>query len=276
MSTAAFQNMAMRKVVKYHGILKVSSLTKTTYIAEFLSRGSLVVLSIWLLTELYTASYNHQQITEINGFTLPMVVWSLVLVHSFYQAFRPTVAKNIGNEIVSGSIVYALNRPYSYPLYHYFTQVGRAVPSLMLNLVVCSIAALILVGPIPFHLSAVLLGFMLLIFGYTIEFMITFSIGLISFWVEDVKPFVWIYSKMQWTLGGFFVPLTLYPDGLRQVASLLPFSNTFYAPARLIVNFELSLFFQLLLTQLCWLTVLFFFTNLIFKKAVKYVAINGG
>ncbi|MCL5411241.1 MAG: hypothetical protein M1150_00655 [Patescibacteria group bacterium] len=264
------------KFFKYLEIAKVNYFTNTTYLANFLSKSIMVVLRIWIFTQLYRVTYATANENEIGGLTVPMVIWGLMIAQSLNTATRPQLSKLIDEEVKSGVIAYSINRPYSYILFHYFGSMGRFVSNLISNLTLGFLAAFILVGPISLSWNGLLLGSLLLFFGYTLDFLIDLMIGLISFWVEDISAFNWIYSKSQLIFGGLILPLSLFPDYLRNIAELLPFSQLFYSGSRLIVNFDFQLFQKYLLIQMAWLVFFWLLVGYVFSKGIKHVSVNGG
>jgi ABC-2 type transport system permease protein len=261
---------------KYIQVLKISLNTRTTYIADFLSRAVLVGFIVWVLTQLYSVTYASKGVSEINGVTLPVAIWTLALVHSFYLSPRPAVSTLVGTEVKAGTLAYSINKPYSYILFHYFTVLGKASLNLFMNVLATTLTAFLLVGPIHISLKAILAGTILLFFGLTMDFLFMFSIGLSSFWLEDPKPFTWIYLRMQLIFGGLIIPLSLFPNGLRKVIELLPFSQNFYGAAHMITAFNTHLFFKFLLVQFFWILCMSQLIRFIFKKAMKNISINGG
>jgi len=76
--------------------------------------------------------------------------------------------------------------------------------------------------------------------------------------------------------GGVIVPIALFPDYLQNIANYLPFSQLYYGAARLMVNFEMSLFKQFILIQLAWILIFALLSSYLFKKGIKNVSVNGG
>jgi ABC-2 type transport system permease protein len=159
-----------KKRDKYLEIVKVQSKNTTTYVVNLFSRSLVILLRIWVFTQLYTVTYRVAGATRIDDFTLPMLIWTLMITQSFQNSTHPYVARIIEEEVKTGSLAYTLNRPYSYLLFHYAGFLGRILPSLLTNILVGIGVCLILVGPITFTLSGLAGGTVLLILGYLIEF----------------------------------------------------------------------------------------------------------
>jgi ABC-2 type transport system permease protein len=133
-----------------------------------------------------------------------------------------------------------------------------------------------LVGPPPISFSVLPMIFLSVILGLLLNFCMTASIALLSFWVEDNEPFFWIYNKFQLILGGVLIPLDFFPDWLSSVALQLPFMQIFYGPARLFVSFSGERALQLILGQSIWLVLAFLTLRTLFFFGVRQVNTNGG
>jgi len=54
-----------------------------------------------------------------------------------------------------------------------------------------------------------------------LQFFIMITIGLVAFYVEENRPFFFIYSKLILLLGTF-VPIEFYPDWVQKALQYLP------------------------------------------------------
>jgi ABC-2 type transport system permease protein len=266
-----------KAIEKYQEIAKINFTNSTTYITNVIVSSFTVLLRIWIFTQLYQVTYQFSGVSEINGLDIPMVIWVLALTQSFRTAIsRQTPNKLIEEEVISGTLAYTINRPYSYLLFHYFGFLGKSIPFLIPNLIISCLACLIFVGPITLTLSGILFAIVLLLAGTTIDYLISVSIALLSFWVEDVSAFRWIYSKGQMVLGGNVLPLALFPDYLRHIAEILPFSQLYYTPAQMLISPMFSTFSTFFIIQIIWITIFSGVAYTLFHKGVRNVSINGG
>lgn len=260
----------------YAAIAYISSLSRTAFSWALLMNGLSVGLYIWIFTQLYTATYAASHTQTIGGLTLCSVIWLLMFVQCFERATWPNPIYKIDEEIKTGAISYALQRPYNYILYHLFSFYGRIFPTLLGNLVCGTIAALLLVGPFSLSLLGLLGGAIAIILGYTLDFFLFFMLGLMGFWVEDVKPFSWLYSKSKLVFGGVLLPIAFFPASVQKVVLLLPFSNLYYAASRIIVQFDIWLLLRCLTVQVVWIGILGSCAYALFKRGVRHVTISGG
>ena len=100
-------------------------------------------------------------------------------------------------------------------------------------------------------------------------------ISIISFWIEDSTPFHWIYDKMILLIGTMF-PIEMFPQYLRPIIKCPPIYVVTYLPAKLLINFSLQNFVQILLAQIIYLFVATTLTLILYEKGVKKLNVNGG
>ena len=100
-------------------------------------------------------------------------------------------------------------------------------------------------------------------------------IRIISFWIEDSTPFHWIYDKMILLIGTMF-PIEMFPQYLRPIIKCTPIYVVTYGPAKLLINFSLQNFVQILLAQIIYLFVATTLTLILYEKGVKKLNVNGG
>jgi ABC-2 type transport system permease protein len=100
-------------------------------------------------------------------------------------------------------------------------------------------------------------------------------ISIISFWIEDSTPFHWIYDKMILLIGTMF-PIEMFPQYLRPIIKCTPIYVVTYGPAKLLINFSLQNFVQILLAQIIYLFVAITLTLILYEKGVKKLNVNGG
>ncbi len=273
-STTSWLNI---KFQKYFAVAKVNYRTYTSYLGDLTARGAVVVIRVWIFTALYTATYATVGARQINGFTVPMVVWTLGLAQSMiYGSGGQFVTKRVAEDVSSGNIAHNLTKPYSYILYNCFLNYGRISATVFGNVVLAVVALLILVGPISFSLPGFFAAILLFFLGLTLNTLMSFLIGLLAFWTEDVTPFRWIYNKAQIIFGGVILPLALFPPKLGHIAEYIPFSQLYYPAARILISFDFHIFVRNLIFQLAWILIMTLLCMFLFKKAAKNISINGG
>jgi ABC-2 type transport system permease protein len=188
---------------------------------------------------------------------------------------RPRLANVISDNVKDGSIAYILNKPYDFILYHFSSSMGEVIFRSAMNALFGSLIILWMVGPHPTPMGWVFV--IPALFGaWIMNFCITCLIGLSAFLVEEVSPFLWIYQKFVFILGGFLIPLDFYPEWLQAIARALPFAYMIYGPAKLFVAPSAELFANIVSVQLVWILALGLVLLIAYRRGVAYLTLNGG
>jgi ABC-2 type transport system permease protein len=113
-----------------------------------------------------------------------------------------------------------------------------------------------------------ILGVFLSLFIYAI-------IGLISFWIEDVKPLYWIVDKAVMILGGSYLPVALFPKIMYKIAIWSPFGASQFVTHTVYETWQQS-WIHMIGIQFAWVVVLGIIVVIMFGRAHKRVSVNGG
>lgn len=258
---------------KYYEVGKINLQNNLAYKAEFILHGLFIGLIIFIFVNLWRAVYAAR--STIEGFTIVMMIWYLVMTESIVTA-HGHIVQELNTEIKNGEIANSLNKPYSFLGYHLAKCMAGMGLSFIMTLVIGGIVAYLLIG--PFSIAWYTLPFIAVavVFALVIDYCINTLIGLFAFWMEDTTAFEFLYSKIVFVAGGMLVPLEIFPKVIGDVLSKLPFSYIAYHPGKLFVDFSFSAFGQVIIGQGIYLIALGSLLCLIFQRAVKKVQINGG
>jgi ABC-2 type transport system permease protein len=201
-------------------------------------------------------------------------MWYLMLAETI-ELSRPALARTISDNVKDGSIAYLLNKPYSFLLYQFSNSLGESIFRALMNAVFGGLVVWRLVGPPPAPIGW-FLAFIAVLGTWILNFCISALIGLSAFLVEDVSPFMWIYQKLVFILGGFLIPLDFYPSWLQVIAKALPFSAMIYGPSKLFVAPTINLLASVLLMQTLWILALGVTLVFAYRRGVVYLTLNGG
>jgi len=260
---------------KYNAVFRVSIASNLAYIGEVIFRTLLLIVLVFVLSQLWKTTFSTRGATMLNGFTMSQMVWYLIAGESIAMSM-PALGRRIDQEVRSGQLAYQLCRPCSYILYNFAQYLGERLIRFVLNFIIGVCLALLMVGPLPFSWQGWLAWPLVALLAMGIEFIAYFTIGLLAFWLEETQIFAFIFSRLTLVLGGVLAPLDIFPQPLRQIVQLLPFSAILYGPARTFVHFELIVFINVLVLQLVTLLLGSCVLWLVYRQAMRYVNINGG
>ena len=264
----------MKSITKYWAIFQITMLNSLAYPGELIGRSLMIVPFMWIFYQLWSVTFRSAGTDEINGMTLYSTMWYLMIAETI-ELSRPALARTISDNVKDGSIAYILNKPYSFLLYHFSNSMGETIFRALVNAVFGSAIVWWLVGPPPGP-TGWLFALIALIGTWILNFCMTCLIGLSAFLVEDVAPFMWIYQKFIFILGGFLIPLDFYPPWLQTIAKALPFAAMIYGPSKLFVEPSLEFLGTVLLMQSVWIIATGAVLVISFRRGMAYLTVNGG
>lgn len=213
----------------------------------------------------------------IAGYSKEQMIWYVMITEVIWGGARcGTVTRQVAADIRGGNIACQINKPYHYTIYILTKYTGEWSISLPLYALAAAVIGITLVGNIPgFRLYTFLLTIPVILLGITINAVLKLCISLISFWIEDSNPFQWLYDKMLLVVGTIF-PIEVFPAVLQPFFKLTPIYTVCYGPAKLMVDFSMDKFFEILLAQTIYLIAGLGLMFFIYRKGVKKLHVNGG
>jgi len=260
---------------KYLAVMRVSIASNLAYMMEVFFRGLFLIVLIFVLGQLWKTTYSARGAKLLSGFSISDMIWYLAAAETIATSM-PTLTRRIDQEVRSGQLAYLLGRPCSYIFYNFAQYMGERLVRFTINGIVAAGVALVFVGPPHLTWMGVVAWPPVTFLALCIDFVAYFSIGLLAFWTEDTNSFSFVFSRLTLVLGGVLAPLEIFPQPLRSIAQVLPFSAILYGPARTLVHFELYPFLGLLEQQLITIAVGCVILFAIYSVAIRRVSINGG
>lgn len=119
-------------------------------------------------------------------------------------------------------------------------------------------------------LTGVLIAIPAMILGFAVGFLLTASVTALAFWTTRVYSIHEFYYALQLLFSGQFVPLTLMPDLIQNVAQYLPFQLLIYYPIQLILGkLSAQQIIQGYALGLIWLMIAITIFNRVWRNGVK-------
>ncbi len=266
----------MSALRKYWWIALTSARSAFTYRGDMVSSALVMFVFLYVFLCLWQLTYSHSPGRLIASFTLPQMLWYLAMSESLGPFTSPQLSSEMDEEIRTGFVALLLTKPFSYPLCWYAKCLGRRVVRLAITAPLALITSFLLVGPIAFQPTGLLIFLLSLPLAITLDFLCQFLIGLSGFWLEDTSGIYRIYTIMCLIIGGTVVPITIFPEQWQPIVKALPFSNMIGGPARLFVDPSLPAFITLLARQGSPALVLILLTSYVYSVALKNINANGG
>ena len=261
---------------KYFFIFKSELMSNMAYIGNILVGFIGYFLILFIFLNLWKYIYSDPS-EVINGYTMSQRIWYVIITEILWSVVggRKLCAR-ISDDVKSGNIAYNINKPYDYIGYILSSHLGLCFIRGIIYIVLGMVVGYIFLGSFPsIGVLGVICVLITMIFALIISIFLISCIGLIAFFIEDSKPFYWVYSKFILVLGTIF-PIEFFPVWARGILNYSPIYAVCYGPAKLFVDFSYSNLLPVLLSQLFYIIVSYLLCKLIYKKGVKSINVNGG
>lgn len=184
----------------------------------------------------------------------------------------------IAETVQSGQVATDLSRPFDYQLAWLAQDYGRA----MFQLAARSVPPFV-VGVLAFELAlpAAPSGWLALVpslaLAVGVSFGWRFCVNLTAFWLLDHRGVAGIAILVAMLLSGFLVPLAMFPDTVRALIYLLPFSSMIAIPIDIFLGkLQGPELVAALLLQAFWVVAMLLLGRLMLAAALRKLVIQGG
>ncbi len=214
---------------------------------------------------------------SISGVDFQAAAWSMFLYFSFLTLRLRDLAPLIMQDIKSGTVEILLSKPMNYLVYRIWWQFGAGIYPFFVITLLGTIAMWFFVGvPIAMTTSFFLISLTcVFILSVVLSLLIYSIVGLLSFWIEDIKPVYWIVDKAVMILGGSYLPVALFPKAMYQIAVWSPFGASQFITHTVYESWTIN-YVKMFSIQVLWVIILGTFVYIMFNRAHKKVSVNGG
>lgn len=215
----------------------------------------------------------------INGTDYKTTLWSMFIYFCLMTLNIRKIYALIMNDVKNGSVEMFINKPVNYVLLSFYKSIGQGIYSFTVISILGTIAMLIFVGEpelnllvfIPTLIITIFLGQLLGLIMYA-----TYAtIGILSFFMQDVRPIYWITDKFVMVLGGSYLPIALFPPFMKSLAYISPFGAINFASSAVYTSWNSDFFIRIAM-QCGWIVIFGLLLIYVFDKAKKKAMINGG
>ncbi|MBB3044846.1 ABC-2 family transporter protein [Nocardioides soli] len=161
---------------------------------------------------------------ELAGYDVAMMSSYIWISQGMLGSVNLTGRTEIADRIRTGDVAVDFLRPLDVHLASVTTEVGRAVFALIPRGIPSVVIGALLVGmAVPEDPWAYPLGAVSLLLGIVVSATTVYLVGVSGFWLLETRGVALLYMVVSGFLAGLFVPIALFPDWLRLVATATPF-----------------------------------------------------
>jgi ABC-2 type transport system permease protein len=188
---------------------------------------------------LWTAIFRETGRATIGGFTEDgMIVYYLAAILLGKLARGSEQDINVATDIYEGALTKYLLYPSSYFGFKYAEFLGTALPALVEFALFGAAALLLLDVPPDVHVTpaSALMAAGAVAVANLLYFVLIFPMQEVAFWADNVWTLNVMFRFASQMLGGFLLPLSLFPDWSQPGLAVLPFRFLYYFPAMTLIG----------------------------------------
>ncbi len=213
---------------------------------------------------------------SINGVNYMTTMWSMFIYFCIMTLGIRKLDTLIMNEVKSGNVELFMNKPAGYLAISFFKVLGQGIYSFVFISVLGSVIMALCIG-IP-HLNLIIFipTFVLtFILGQILGLLIYGIIGVLSFFIQDIRPVHWVVDKVVMVLGGSYLPISMFPNIMKIIAFISPFGAINFASSTVYETWNNEFLLRIGL-QLFWIVVFAAILEWLYRKSKIRAMINGG
>lgn len=208
----------------------------------------------------------------VHGYTRSELIWYIIMAEFITYSVSKGY-KIISDKVKDGTIANMFLKPINFCFY-FLAEESANILKILFNIIGLLILGISYGGILNLSLPNLFFVIISVVLSIVIGLLIQLALGLISFEMEETKSLWFIIQKFQLLL--VFVPLEFYGAIIQKILLFLPTTHIVYAPARILVKYELNESLSLILMQLISITLLAIASSILYKRGVKKINANGG
>jgi len=225
---------------------------------------------------LWSAVYGDRP--TLGGMTAVQMTTYLVVSWMTRAFYFNNLDREIADEIRSGLVAIQLIRPYNYLLAKITSAFGEGLFRLVFWMVPGMFIASLLF-PVAFSDRPATWALWILsgLLAFVVNALINALTGLISFYLNNAQGILYARSLIVDLLSGLFLPLHFYPDWFQSVVKWLPFQSIAYLPNMIFTEgIQGAEIWRALATQAAWALLLTALVGLLWRRARRFLVVQGG
>jgi ABC-2 type transport system permease protein len=266
---------------KYLHVVNIGIQNTLVYRVNFLFRAFIGLVPLFATISVWKVIYSSKEAdSSVAGYTLGGMI-SYYLLVTIVDALTAVNEDDwqIAADIKEGTINQFLLKPVDYLWYRLSLFVGGRLIYTLVAIAPILLFVLLqreyLVLP-PNFLAFAVFGAALVLTGL-LQFFMSYTMALLSFWVVEVSTFIFIVFAFEQIAGGHLFPIDIMPPAVVKLLSLTPFPYLLFFPVSVYLGrIQGNELWTGLAIQAFWVAAAYVAARLVFRGGIKkYTAVGG-
>ena len=255
---------------KYFDVFKFNLKTELNFKVNYFFTLFAYLVHVFILRELWDYILKGK---EINGFGRVELVWYITFGEFIMYCINKKNLEKVSVLIKSGNVANLLTKPVSI-LKYLFAEQCTSIVSVVINFIFALILGSAMVGMVILTIIQVILFLVSIVLSILILLLIQLFIGLLAFITEENDSFYLVIQKAMLII--VFTPVEFFPGVVQWVLRFLPSTYAIYPIGKIFTNYDFGNAVYLIFCQIIALITMFILVNVLNRKGVKKVNVNGG
>ena len=255
---------------KYFEIFRFNLKTQLNFRANYVFTLFSFVIHVFIFNELWDFILKDKIIL---GYSRADLIWYIIIGECLLYVSSGKRYRKVSEMVKNGDIANMLTKPISI-LKYIISEEMACIVNFIVNIIFAFLLGITMAGTLNINFIQLILFFISSIFSVIIIIFIQVLIGMLAFITEENDSFYFVISKPMLLI--VLTPLELFPNSLQKISCMLPTSYALYPAGKILVHFNLYNSLNLIICQL--ISILFIITilNILNRKGVKKINVNGG
>lgn len=257
------------------GIYKTYWKLSIAYRSEFMISLLVAPLRFFVLVMIWKAVYANSTTPSIGGYTLEGMVSYFFISSLIFTFLYDFVDQSLEEEVKSGNFITFMLKPLGFTKLAFMHKLANRFFAIIVEIIPIFVILFIFFKEY-FILGNILLLIPSLCLSFVISYFIHLIVGTFAFWMTDIKSLRWLLGLGIQLSAGLYMPISLFPETIRDILAALPFQYILYVPIQIYLNAYQPLFsffengfYEALFLQLLWVFILAGIAFFVWKLAIR-------
>lgn len=225
-------------------------------------------LYIWVLLYLWSTIYGQGQ--HVGNYTLSELTTYYLLQLMINSIIFSYVSWDIIDNIKDGYFSNFLSKPLDYYLYWFTVNLSGKLLEAVFVILAVGFISLFFHGyfSLPAQLITFIYFLISVILGIVLAFEMDFCIGMITFWLTQVRTFKYMLQTLILFFAGAMLPLDLFPNYLIRVSEFLPFRFLVFVPIKIFLG-KIENPWPSYAILSVWILIFFIISRILLARGIK-------
>ncbi|MBN2478936.1 MAG: hypothetical protein JXA94_01780 [Parachlamydiales bacterium] len=201
-------------------------------------------------------------------------LWYFAMTQGIILSTMPLVLQ-ISNDIRSNQITYFLLQPVNFLILRFSEAIGASILRYIILIILCLIFVPFLKGEALISRINILFSVFLGILGIILYTQISLLIGILSYWIKEIKTLLYFNLTATFCFGGLIVPIQLYPKIMQKICFFTPYPWILWWPANFFSAEDVN-HISGFTGWIIWNLVFILLNGYFFKKYKNNLVMDGG